>query len=203
MKKRLLLIITVVCFSCTSNTFENKNQLWEYLKHPDNGYLFQKSINGYDFSIIYKPTDLLVDQELSSNVSEEEREKEINKLREKYKKYIYFTLSMSKGQKELLSVAPKNKQQFGGMVNQLAFGMGEKVHVFTAKKDTLPMIDYIYPRMYGMSVSTSMLFVYPRDQKYMRGEFLNLTIEDIGLFTGEIKFKIPIKKIKKEPKLQL
>ena len=109
---------------------------------------------------------------------------------------------MSKNNKELLSVTPKNRNEFGAMVNQLAFGMRDKVHVFTQKKDTLELLDYNYPRMYGMSKSTTMLFVYPREDKYLKEDYLNFTVGDLGNYTGEVKFKIETEKIKKEPKLR-
>ena len=48
---------------------------------------------------------------------------------------------MSKNNQELLSVAPKNQNEFGAMVNQLAFGMQDKVHLFTAQKDTIELAD--------------------------------------------------------------
>lgn len=184
--------------SCTSKTFKDKASLWTYLRDTDHGYVHEKRVNGYDFSLLYKPTDILVAQELGDDTSDT---KKVEALREKYKQYIYFTLSMSKDNKELLSATPKNRQEFGAMVHQLAFRMNEKVHVFTSKKDTLELLDYIYPRMYGMSNSTSMLFVYPRDEKYLQEEYLNLTIGDLGTYTGEVKFKIPTKKIQNEPKL--
>jgi hypothetical protein len=88
------------------------------------------------------------------------------------------------------------------MVNQLAFGMREKVHLFTQKKDTLELLDYNYPRMYGMSQSTTMLFVYPRMDKYLKEETLNFTIQDLGTYTGEVKFKIETDKIRNEPRLK-
>lgn len=192
-------------FSCGQKTFESKEALWDYLKEENNGYLQTKNINGYDFSLLYKPTDLLVLQELGENSTDEE----IKKLRKKYKKQLYFTLSMSRNGKELLSTTPKNRQEFGAMVNRLAFGMGNKVHLYTAKKDTLPLIDYNYPRMYGMSGATTMLFVYPRDQKYLQActelcrsdETLSFTIQDLGTYTGEVKFKINIEKLNNEPQL--
>jgi hypothetical protein len=160
--------------------------------------LQQKNINGYDFSLLYKPTDLLVAQELGENTLKER----ITALREKYQKQLYFTLSMSRNGKELLSTTPKNRQEFGAMVNQLAFGMGEKVHLFTQNKDTLELLDYNYPRMYGMSQSTTMLFVYPRDEKQLSEETLNFTIQDLGTYTGEVKFKIETYKIRNEPRLK-
>lgn len=198
MKNKIsILIFSIVFMSCSNKSFDSKEKLWEYLRDIDNGYLHQKNVNGYDFSLLYKPTDLFVTQELTSSYTKED----VEKLRGKYKNYIYFTLSMSRDNKELLSATPKNRQEFGAMVNKLAFGMGEKVHVYTTKKDTLELLDYVYPRMYGMSRSTDMLFVYPRDEKYLQEEYINITIGDLGTYTGEVKFKIPTKKIKNEPKI--
>ena len=88
------------------------------------------------------------------------------------------------------------------MVNQLAFGMDQKVHLFTQSKDTLEMADFIYPRMYGMSRATTIMFVFPRETEPLNEAYLNFTIEDLGLYTGEVKFKIDTKKIKNEPKLK-
>lgn len=194
----LLLFFFLLLTSCANKTFNNEQELWTYLKNPDNGYLQQKNINGYDFSLLYKPTDLLVAQELGEDTSKEKK----TALREKYQKQLYFTLSMSRNGKELLSTTPKNRQEFGAMVNQLAFGMQEKVHLFTQNKDTLELLDYNYPRMYGMSQSTTMLFVYPRDEKQLREETLNFTIQDLGTYTGEVKFKIETDKIRNEPRLK-
>lgn len=192
--------LLILCFSsCKTKSFNTKDALWEYLEEKENGYLQEKNINGYNFSLLYKPTDLLVEQELG----EEKSDEKIKELREKYQKYMYFTLSMSKDNKELLSTTPTNRNEFGAMVNQLAFGMREKVHLFTQQKDTLEMLDYNYPRMYGMSQSTTMLFVYPRDEKFLNEEILNFTIQDLGTYTGEVKFKIPTNIILNEPKIKL
>jgi hypothetical protein len=91
----LLLFFFLLLTSCANKTFNNEQELWTYLKNPDNGYLQQKNINGYDFSLLYKPTDLLVAQELGENTSKER----ITALREKYQKQLYFTLSMSRNGK--------------------------------------------------------------------------------------------------------
>ena len=191
-------VLLIVCFcSCVSKTFDSKEEMWKYLRKEEHGYLQTKTVNGYDFSLLYKPTDLLVAQELG----EDKQENKIKELRSKYRKYLYFTLSMSKDNKELLSVTPKNRQEFGAMVNELAFGMGKKVHVLSPKKDTLELLDYVYPRMYGMSRNTSMLFVYPRDEKFLKEDYLAVVIGDLGTYTGEVKFKVPTRLLKNEPTL--
>ncbi|CAL2106284.1 conserved hypothetical protein [Tenacibaculum sp. 190524A02b] len=198
MKYILFILSVIMVTSCSNKTFDTKDELWSYLRNEDNGYLHTKKVNGYEFSLLYKPTDLLVDQELGEEINKDK----IKELREKYKQYIYLTLSMSRDNKELLSTTPKNRQEFGAMVNELAFGMGKKVHVFTPQKDTLELLDYVYPRMYGMSKATTMLFVYPRDQKYLKEDYINITIGDLGTYTGEVKFKIPTKNINSEPSIE-
>ncbi|MCB4797227.1 hypothetical protein [Neotamlana laminarinivorans] len=199
LKYAVTAIVMVALCSCKQKSFDNETALLEYLQNETNGYTQYKTVNGVNYTITYRPTDALVNQELAGSKNTHK----IKALRNKYKKYMYFNLSMSANNQELLSVAPKNRNEFGAMVNQLAFGMGEKVHVYTPNKDTLEMADFIYPRMYGMSRATTIMFVYPRDKKAMKSEYINFTIEDLGLYTGEVKFKIPIKRIINEPKLKL
>ena len=187
----------LIIISCQNRTFDGEQELWRYLKDESNKYIQHKTVNGIDFSLLYKPTDILVQQELENS----QNKQEIRKLREKYSQYMYLALSMSRNNQELLSTAPKNRNDFGAMVNQLAFGMSSKVHLYTQQKDTLELVDFVYPRMYGMTKTTDVLFVYPRNEKYLADKYIYFTIEDLGLNTGEVKFKIPIDKINHEPKI--
>lgn len=193
-----LLLMILLLFSCNQNQFESKTDLLVFIQNEENGFIQQKSVNGYDFKLMYRPTDLLVLQEIANTEPTEER---VNQLKNKYNKQIYFNLSISKNNQELLSVTPKNRNEFGAMVNQLAFGMREKVHLFTQIKDTIKMIDFVYPRMYGMGRSTNIMLVYPFEEEKLKQEHLYFTIQDLGLDTGEIKFKIETNKIKNEPYL--
>lgn len=192
------LISLMIVFSC-SKTFDTSEEINEYIQDEDNGYYYKKTIEGVDYELQYRPTDLLVKQELG----EKQNDTLVQQLREKYSKYLYFNLSMAKNNQELLNSVAQDKAKFGQMVNDLAFGMEEKIHLYTPEKDTLAMADFIYPRMYGMSNSTSIMIVYPRDTKYMSQDYLNFTIADLGFNTGEVKFKLQTKALKKEPQLKL
>ncbi|PHS08073.1 MAG: hypothetical protein COA88_07205 [Kordia sp.] len=184
--------------SCSNNeTFESEQELWGFIKDPANEYTQNKSINNVDFQLLYKPTDLLVQQELGDKVSDSL----IGKLRNKYNKQLYFSLSMSSNNKELLSSLPKNRAEFGIMVNDLAFGMKEKVYLINQQKDTIMMLDYVYPRMYGMSKSTNILFVFNKNEDKIKSEYLNFTLSNMNIETGDVKFKIPTKIIENQPKL--
>lgn len=194
------MLTIILLSSCTQKTFNNETAMLDYIKDEANGYTQHKTINGVDYTLMYRPTDILVKQELGDSITNTNRNRS-NELRNKYNKYMYFNLSMSMNNQELLSAAPKNRNEFGAMVNELAFGMNEKVHMYTPSKDTLEMADFIYPRMYGMSRATTIMFVYPRGEKIQNEPYLNFTIEDLGLYTGEVKFKVPTDKLVNEPKL--
>ncbi|AWI25290.1 hypothetical protein [Flavobacterium pallidum] len=199
-KNRFVLLLLCSLFvACTGKSFETEKELRAFINDEDNGYKYTKIIGGTEYSLLYKPTDLLVRQELGDAKPDE---KKLQVLRNKYGQYMYFTLSMSLNGKELLSNVAGNKARFGAMVNELAFGMDQKVHVYTKQKDTLAMTDFIYPRMYGMSGSTNILLVYPKDEKFLSEDYLTLAIEDLGFNTGEIKFKIDTKAILDQPYLR-
>ncbi|GFZ94241.1 hypothetical protein GCM10011531_27550 [Aquaticitalea lipolytica] len=196
-----ILYLTFIVFllvNCSNNAFTDEEALLEYLKDEENGYVQRKSVNGIDFELMYRPTDLLVKQELGDSIISDR----VKVLRDKYSKYLYFNLSMSKNNKELLSTTPKNRAEFGQMVNQLVFGMNEKVHLYTQSNDTIQMIDYVYPRLYGMGKSSSLMFVFQRDEKKLKEEYLNFNIQDFGLLTGEVNFKVSSQKVNKEPYIQ-
>ncbi|MDZ4147271.1 MAG: hypothetical protein U1C58_03215 [Flavobacteriaceae bacterium] len=194
--KRISLItfIFLIC-SCTDKKFNEKDAFLAYLVDKENGYLQKKEINGIAFTLMYKPTDLMTMQELDSSVS-------FKDIRTRYDDYIYFLLSMSRNNSELLNSTVGNSDDFGRLVNKLSFEVDSYVHLFTEDRDTLMIADFIYPRLFGMSNSTSILLVYPRDKGLLaKSDFLNLTVQDIGFFTGEVRFKISTKLINNEPKL--
>lgn len=196
--KNIFFLIIFFCYSCSSSTFNSEEELWEHIKDEKNGFSHSENVNGVQYNLLYKPTDLLVKQELREGYTQNT----LDSLRKKYRDYAYFSLSMSKNNQELLSGVAGNKQQFGEMVNTLAFGMEEQIHLFTDKNDTVALLDYIYPRMYGMSRSTSLLLVYPKEE-VIQSDKINITIGDLGFQTGEVRFTQKANIISQEPSLQL
>lgn len=194
-RNSLLLLIVMLFSSCRNESFDNAEELAAYIADEENGYCYKKEVNGVNYMLQYRPTDLLVQLEMGDSISEPM----IQELRDKYNKYMYFNLTMSLNDKELLSNVVRDKQQFGQMVNDLAFNMDAKVHLYTPDKDTLEMADFVYPRMYGMTNASTILIVYPKDKEFLLEDYFNFTIEDLGLDTGEVKFKIITKPLRNEP----
>lgn len=191
------MLLALMISSCGSKNFNAKEDMLAYLNDVDSGYHFQKSVNGIDYSLMYKPTDLMVLQFIEN----EHHSLEIERLRKRYADYLYFNLSMGFQERELLSQNLGSRQEFGAMVNQLSFGMANKVNLIGQQRDTIPLLDYVSPRMYGMGQSTEMLLVYERNPKILQQEYLLLIIKDLGFGTGEVTFKIETNKIINQPKL--
>lgn len=188
----LILFIT----SCDNKTYTNKEEFLSYLKNPENGYLQEKNINGVVFSLFFKPTDLLVLQEAQQDSLSSDK---INSLSENYNRFLYLDLSISKNGKDLLSVMPKDTDEFGGLVSHLSFNMNENIHLITSLNDTINTIDIIYPRMFGLNKKTTLFLIFEKDPSLLNSDSITLFIEDFGINTGEVKFKIPTKLIKKQP----
>ena len=199
MKEHIIILIVAVStlMSCNQNSFDSDTELISFLKDPESGFLQTKVHNGTRLSVMYRPIDLLVNQDLESVYTSET----IDSLRDNYSNYLYFGINLSKNGNELLHTLPKNTDEFGALANQLSFGMDRKIHLYTSKKDTIEMTDYVYPRMYGLSKTTTLLLVYPRDEKIMKSDKITIAIEDIGMETGELKFKFDTDIIKQEPQL--
>lgn len=188
-------IITAIS-ACTRKV--TKQEMLDYIKNPENGLTKQKSINNVDYKLTYRPSDLFVLQETEGDTSLTEQEFE--EIYNRYHQNAYFILSISQNKQEVLSNYAGNQQQFGAMVNQLAFGMNEKVFIKN-RADTIYFKDYVYPRLYGMKPSTDILFAFAKEE-LTETETFDFYIKDLGLKTGDIKFKFTNKDIKNIPELK-
>lgn len=194
-KLSFFILLILVFYSCGSKEFSSEEKLWSYVKNANNGYLQGKSVNGVNFTLLYKPTDLIVAQEIGTKDATQE---EIDSLRNKYDKYAYFNLTISRGNQELLNSVAGDREKFGSMVHTLSFRMDTNIHLYSQSKDTIKMIDYIYPRMYGLSKNTSLLLVYPKEEIEGSQE-INMSIKDLGFGTGDVSFKYDQSLLKKNP----
>lgn len=192
------LLLILLLSSC--NLPRNEKSLAAYIADEDNGLTKQQTINGVDIRVTYRPQDFLVKQEVDAGLAK--TDSAIEKLKEQYNKQLYFVLSLSKNNQEVLTSVASNKAVFSQMVNNLAFGMDNNITLTTSENDTIELVDFIYPRMYGMSNSTDILLAFKNDTQH-HAEYFKFKIADIGLRTGNITFTFKTKDIRKTPTLKL
>jgi hypothetical protein len=192
MKKNQLIAFTLFAFitliSCNRNLPQNEDDLIAYINDTDNGYRQSKTVNSVAVDVTYRPTQLMVCQEMSLLKNDSGQVKD--SLTNKYKDYYYFLLTYAKDGNEILSTVPKTREEFNTIQNNLSFNMNKLV-CLTNRKDTLQFLDFNSPRTYGMSKSTNVLLIFKRDKSKSTGNTFKVNVQDIGIGTGDLSFTYP------------
>ncbi len=202
MLKHLLYVLTLstlwLCFASCEKEAMSERELLAFVQKDENGLEKNRKSGNASIDLTYRPTDLLVAQELS--IADRENDSIINQLRNKYDKYFYFVLSISVDEDEILSSNMWHSGQFGEMVQKLAFRMGDYIQLHTSEQKSIPLADYVYPRMYGLSKSTDMLLVFPKEE-IQEAEWIKITLKDFGLDIGNTHFKYNMDNLISCPKI--
>ena len=206
MKASNISIILVVCLclgllgSCTQPKYMDKEALNAYVNDEENGLFQKKEAQGHEIKLNYRPTGLLIAQELG-DVTTAEAEK-LKKLQDKYGGQYYFILSLSRGGREALSPAYGGQQQFSENLQTLAFRMGEYVNLTTSASDTIAVADYVFPRTYGMSGTTQLMFAFDKT-KAKDTDWVQFNLAEMGLGIGRQNFRFETSDLEKAPQLKV
>jgi hypothetical protein len=192
----------VACFlvytlnSCQSPEYLSEGDLSQYVSNPDNGLFKSVSSNGITVNVTYRPTDLIVAQHLNNALNADKNE--ITRLRNKFKNYYYFIVSFSKGDRDILN-ASSDFSGFSDLLQTLSFRMSAVVNL-TTPSDTVPVVDFNYNRMFGMSNSADVLFVF-ENTKAGDDEWVRINVDEFGLGIGKQRFEFKTNALKCVPKI--
>jgi hypothetical protein len=190
----LIYMCVLIFFTGCQEKFKTRDEYSKYINDADNGFSQTKVVNGVTINVTYKPSDLMVCQEIENkNYST----KQIDSVRAKYDKLLYFIVSYSKDNNEILTTIPASRSEFNEIQNRLTFRMNENVALVNNKRDTIPLLDFNFPRTYGMSKTTTVLFVFNKNDKIEDSNELNFNLTDIGIGIGDLKFSYPTTILKK------
>jgi len=196
MKQLYILLLLSILSSCNKPQYLSEEQLKAYVIDPDHGLSEKNEVNEVVTTVTYRPTDLLVAQELRSASP---TVKEIERIRGKYNKYAYFVLNISNRDRDVLT-GLSDYDRFSRQLNTFAFGMAEFVNLTTPQKDTIPVADYIFPRTYGAGKSTAMLFAFNNEQ-FKNREWIQLNLKEMGLGTGDQSFRFRVADLQEVPEI--
>ena len=174
---------------------QTPEELTAYAQDPQHGLVQEKQVGAVRMQVQYRPTDLLVAQELSESPDAEQ----VKALRAKYGRYAYFILSFSQDNQEAL-YQRADYGQFSETLQNLAFRMNRFTQLTTERQDTIPLVDFAYPRLYGHGSSTQVMLVFDRT-KIPDNDWVQLTVEDVGLGTGRQHFRFDNKQLHNAPSI--
>jgi hypothetical protein len=186
-----LTVILAICGACEPNRL-TPEELDIYIADEANGLIKFVETGRSRVGVAYRPTDLLVHQNIAGNATVAMIEAE----RKKYSPYLYFILSLSTDNREALHATEAMK--YGDLVQTLSFRMGDYVTLTTDANDTIPVSDFVLNRTYGFSNSTDLLFVFDR-KKAEEKEWVQFNLNECGLGIGNQHFRFKMDDIKSIP----
>jgi hypothetical protein len=174
-----------------------EDALMEYIRDPDHG-LYVREIRGdLEVSALYRPTDLLVAQELGSD---RPTEATLTRFRKKYGSYAYFILGFSRENKDALYNTADSYADFSENLQKLSFRLHEYLHMTTSAQDTVYMADYHFSRMHGMGGSTQVLVAFDRGEIAGK-EWVQLNLAELGFGAGRVHLRFDMSDINRAPSI--
>ncbi|MEM1323190.1 MAG: hypothetical protein AAGG75_23190 [Bacteroidota bacterium] len=199
--KAISVSLTLIVFSLfitgCAHRLDSAEELRSFVADHSNGLTEEKTFGELNIRLRYRPTDLLVDQELGDEVA---TASEVERLRDQYDDYLYFLLSYSANGKEVEAWRVNSQQEFSTRVQALAFGMAEQVKLSSNTRDSIPLVDFIYQRTFGGGSSSDILLAFDR-QAAKDADWLNFRLQDIGLGVGTNHFRFDAAAIEALPSL--
>ena len=190
-------LIILIQSSCTPG-YVSEAELRAYVL--EKGELTKtREYKGFKTQVTYRPTDLLIAQELGGEAAR--TQEELNRLGHKYGGYYYFILSLSRGEQEALYGSMGGYGQFSELVQTLSFRMAEYLTITTTGGDTIEVADYIFPRTYGMGGATNLMFVFNKKDA-QDDEWVQLNLKEFGLGLGHQTFRFRRRDLEGVPRIK-
>lgn len=187
-------ILNCLICSCNSPEYLPEKDLHSYVLDEDNELAKSVAAGNTKIKVIYRPTDLLVAQELRSSASPSREE--IAGKREKYRHHYYFILSLSQSGKDILT--PNGQAGFSELLQTISFRMNEVVNLTTSQRDTISVADFVYNRTFGLSNSTDILLVFDKSE-IGKTEKIWINLDEFGLGLGRQSIEFDVRKLEEAP----
>jgi hypothetical protein len=170
-----------LCFTACLH-ISDKQELEQFITNSDNGYKKTFDAKGLKISLTYRPTDLLVLQELGLN--DFRNDPLIEAARQKYDQYYYFILSISVNNHDLSDLPELTQSNF---LETVSYRMHDVSYLTTAPADTVPLADFMYQRSFGITSSTDIMLAFERAQ-CVETDSVFVHIKEFGLGCGDQTF---------------
>lgn len=195
-KVMYFLVWLISAFVCLTQSCKNEvtlTELEKYILNSDHGTKRSYEEGRFKAEIVYRPTDLIIKQELNGHGGERE---EIEK---NYSKYYYFVINLKNNDGDLLNNT-KDRAAFSRMNEQFSFNLGEYIFAINEFKDTCKPADYAFPRLYEISKATAVIVAF--DKAKLKSDQFKIYVKGVPFTSEIIEFEFNQKDFAKIPSLK-
>jgi hypothetical protein len=193
MKKPSLFIcifLTGIVLASCNRPIKSKASLTTYLNDSKHGLTQAHEVNKIKAAVTFMPWQVIASKTKQKDTSA------VKVLKSKY----YFVLGLSANGKELLRQLPF--AQYSEMVQVLAFRLRPYVRIVRDDGKVIGAEDCLFQQTYGMGSENEVLLVFNRSELKNTNE-MDLKINEFGLNTGNLDYKISTKDINQMPNIEI
>lgn len=185
--------------SCTSNL--DQAHYLAYLTDPKHGLTLTQETDGATITCTYRPTDLVVSQELASNEGDS-RSLMVDSVRKAYATKLYCFLSLARDGGEIENANIRDETALGQAISYLNNGIAQDVFVRgLGQPDSVAALASTYPRQYGNTGRSTVLLVFPATHlDVSRGFTCSFRDSQFGL--APVRFVFTASSLRALPRLQ-
>lgn len=165
--------------------------LRRYVEDESNGCSKSITKDGSVIRVSYRPTDLLIAQEISDERLDAET---ISQLKKKYSQYYYFVVSVSIAGNEAIHNGLR-ANNYDNIVRTMSFRMQDYISLTTSLSDTVSFADALMDRTYGLARSTNLLLAFKRSDFGHDAEWMDVNVKEFGVGVGNNSFRFRLKDI--------
>lgn len=177
-------ICMIILLQSCNPAINNKADLQVYITDPDNGLTSITEKSDVTLKMTWQPWQLIANK-IGNSKSKAVNDSSI------FAKNLYFILSLSKDNKELLRQLPF--ETYSEMVQVLSFRMQNFISA-ELDKTTIEPVECAFQQTYGMTEANMLLLVFNK-KDIGEAEDLTISLKEFGLGFGDLKFPFRLKNI--------
>ena len=168
---------------------------------PANGLIQTQEKDGITITCAYRPTPLLVLQDLAG-ASEPETTTSRDSLGRAYAGKTYCVLSFSRNGSEIENAFVTDPPAYQQVLTYLNTGMAADAYLATSSQDSVPALASMYLRQYGNTGRSTVLLVFNTSKLQPEAGF-HLTVQAQRLGLGTLRFPFTAHALAALPALQM
>lgn len=189
------LLVFAAVVSCEERACVSPSALKVYLNDPENGLMQRSQGDGTRITLRYRPSELVIAQEVKSMNYTPEK---IDSIRKKYENIHYFIMELSRNGRQIESDYAINPPKLQSVIQHLSYGIGSDIMLVTEQRDTVFVLDHVYERTYGATHISKLLLAFEHRMVEKDGTW-SILFNDQLLGLGYQRFEFDVEDIKNIP----